>query len=425
MPFDREIGPLFILGALRSGTTQMLRAATELLGYAGGAEGHVWQSVKTLDTHFRTTIDTLGGEETKGIDEFSVIRFSRKDIITAYSQLLLDLHRHTYGDAPLVDKTPGVDMIAAAPLIKQIFPSAKFIFMKRRGIENISSFQRRFPNKPFAAACRNWAASMQQWLETRERLAGDCIEIEQRDLSMAPLEIAERVTNLIGHGDPIALADYFATHFPEKTQLGGYERAVALADTGWSEEYQRQFREMCSYLMPLYGYDIDEGSGPAGAAPGIDIVASARSGKWSVHNGNRWIDAGGPGIHLHPNEPGRKPATLRLDERMEAGQYAFDAEILVFDARCNPHKIALAIVSRGTVRSWSIDIDGAKLGRLHWSLPIFEIDDAFTIEIRVSLDRTASASSYSATHLTSAVLTPACRDGRLVAADSGQSDDRR
>jgi hypothetical protein len=64
MPQDGMIGPLFILGARRSGTTQMLRMSKELLGYAGGVEGFVWQSVKALDDHFsRVTIALVEGEK--------------------------------------------------------------------------------------------------------------------------------------------------------------------------------------------------------------------------------------------------------------------------------------------------------------------------------------------------------------------------
>src|SRR5271169_560307 len=139
MVFNDIDGPLFIFGAPRSGTTQMLRLCQEVLHYKGAPEGCVWQSVKALDDHFKRIMNELEGVDGSGTANFSVVRFSREKIVDLYAGMLLDVHQREFGTGPFVDKTPGGEIIVGAPLLKQLFPSAKFIFMKRRGIENVLS----------------------------------------------------------------------------------------------------------------------------------------------------------------------------------------------------------------------------------------------------------------------------------------------
>lgn len=44
-----------------------------------------------------------------------------------------------------VDKTPDPRMIKCVPRLKRAWPNAKFIFVKRRGIENLESRIKKFP----------------------------------------------------------------------------------------------------------------------------------------------------------------------------------------------------------------------------------------------------------------------------------------
>lgn len=77
----------------------------------------------------------LPGERAPAPRCFSATLFNDRELVHPYASALLDLHRTHFGNAPFVDKSPGVEAVAAAPLLQEILPAARFINMKRRDIE--------------------------------------------------------------------------------------------------------------------------------------------------------------------------------------------------------------------------------------------------------------------------------------------------
>jgi len=49
------------------------------------------------------------------------------------------LANQPFSSAHWVDKTPNLDIVRSADILYRIWPEAKFIYMKRRGIENVMS----------------------------------------------------------------------------------------------------------------------------------------------------------------------------------------------------------------------------------------------------------------------------------------------
>jgi hypothetical protein len=405
MASDAAPEPLFILGAPRSGTTQMLRLCRDLLGYRGGNEGHVWQSLKVLDDHFAREVAELGPRRADFVEKFSVGRFARRDLVGGYAELLLELHRKTYGEGPLVDKSPGAEDIDAAPLVLEFLPTAKFIFMKRRGIENVLSQLRRFPDFPFEGACHLWAQTMRRWLEVRDRLAPRWIEIDQRDLVDAPHTVGDRLSQHLGHGVPDEIADYITTHFPEKTRVGPYGDYAALEHSGWDEQQRDTFSEICGALMAEFGYEIDLGGAAAPAQRTIDVVGREFANRWTLLHGNPWVRTDPPGFSLHPNEPGTPPPTLRLRAGIVPGEYRFDAEFVLFDERCKPQTITVCIRGPHSAQHFSTTVAGGMASPVAWHIPAISVAERSDIEIVVALDDDAADASYSATQLVGAVFT--------------------
>jgi len=398
-------GPLFIFGAPRSGTTQMLRLSRDVLGYNGGDEGSVWQSVKALDDHFKRILHGLADVDADGLRGFSLLRFSKEKIVDEYIRSLVDFHHREYGAGPFVDKTPGGEAIAAAPILKAHLPSAKFIFMKRRGIENVLSHLRRFPDRSFETACQQWARPMQRWLETRDQLQPACIEIDQWELDATPAAVARRVTEFLRRGDPREVEKYLATHFPEKTQVGRYSDYISLQNTGWDEHSQQHFCDTCGELMEAFGYVMDRGDGVVASGDSVDLVASPNCERWKVQDGNQWIDTRGPGLRLHPSDAKAPPARLRLGGVLKPGRYRFDAEVLVFDERCCPHRLVMSASGKASPRSWSVSLDGARLGRVEWTEAVIELKETSDLQLDIVLDDAKAPTLFSATQLVSAIFT--------------------
>jgi hypothetical protein len=404
MSAEEQLQALFILGAHRSGTTQILRLCKDVFGYRGGTEGYVWQSVKVLNDHFARLIAEFEGEQNPALKNFSVTLFTPQEIVRRYTHALLELHRAEFGSEPFVDKTPGFEGVSAAPLVLQMLPAARFIFMRRRGIENVMSNLRRFPHTPFRTACLSWARPMQRWLEVRERVASRSIEVDQRDLGVQPLNVASQLVFFLRRGDADIAGEYLLTHFPEKTQAGGYASYIALRDTGWDEEQRETFREVCGGMMAAYGYPMD--SGGVAPPPGrtINLASPAYASRWQVANPNQWVSTAAAGIHLHANDPRDPAPLLTLKGCLEPGSYRYDAEVLVFEARCPALKITLAIRGQHTSQALSFDLAGGRPGPVAWEIPSLVLKEICDVEISLTLAGVTSA-SYSAIQLVSATFT--------------------
>jgi hypothetical protein len=319
---------------------------------------------------------------------------------------LLELHRKTYGEGPLVDKSPGDEAVGAAPLVLEFVPTAKFIFMKRRGIENVLSQLRRFPDLPFEGACHGWARTMRRWVEVRDRLAPRWIEIDQRELVDAPQTVGDRVFQHLGRGVPDDIADYITTHFPEKTSVGRYGDYAALKHSGWDAQERDIFREICGPLMAEFGYEIDLGGEAAPARRTIDLLGREFANRWTLLHGNKWVRTDPPGIRLHPNDPGAPPPTLTLRDGIVPGEYRFDAELVVYDERCQPQTITVCIRGPHSAQRFSTTVaGGTALSPVAWHIPSISVAERSDIEIVVALDDDAANASYSATQLVGAAFT--------------------
>ena len=396
-------GPLFILGAQRSGTTQVLRLCRDVYGYRGGEEGRVWASVHALDAHFRRVELDLLPISNSRLSDFTLLRLTRAQLVARYVAMLLEMHVETYG-SPLVDKALGPEAIQAAPLIAEAAPHARFLFMRRRGIENVLSQMRRFPNSPFETACLIWARTMNAWRRTRESLGASAIEIDQRDLEAAAQSVARALTNFLGHGDADAASRYLTTHFPEKTSKGGYARYLSFSATGWNHDQRQIFHEICSEEMAAYGYSLS-GDSPTPAGEKIDFAAAPQLSRWTQENGNSWILTSGPGLRLHPNFGDKGPAVLRCPAALEPGEYSFEAEIVVFDARCQPHCIELSLGGDSQPAKLSIRLEGAMQGRVEWSQPKIAIRAPANLELSIALEEGIVDAAFSATQITSLAFT--------------------
>jgi hypothetical protein len=149
-------------------------------------------------------------------------------------------------------------MIEAIPSILQLYPDAYFIFAKRRGLENVLSRQKKFPDMPFVAYCKDWSASMNMWLKVKESIpSSQRLEIDQYDLAHHPLKVVTKLQKMLQLPDDYKnrLLEFFKTQKVERTADDWL--AVSIDELKWTSEEKSIFLKECGETLNLYGYSLD------------------------------------------------------------------------------------------------------------------------------------------------------------------------
>jgi hypothetical protein len=263
---DDDAFPVFVLGAPRSGTSALFAAVTRATRYRGFNEGHLLDIAAKLAAEIKTHLDRK--LRTLSADAIRQCHLARDphNRLRKGLQLLLRAAADGYTTPYWIDKTPNREMVQSAPLLAETWANARFIFMKRRGIENVMSRIRKFPRFGFEAQCLDWAAVMSDWRKVRSSIAGNYIEVEQLSLLRDPLGSAGIIGALIGldKAEIEVLGKRLGAERAEMTDPTS--RIVAdIAETGWSAAMIETFRAICGPEMAAYGYSWDASyrTGPA------------------------------------------------------------------------------------------------------------------------------------------------------------------
>ena len=251
---DAEKRPIFIIGPARSGTTiitQALRNGAHLPGYY---EGHFLLLLKKLtdqvDAFFHSKQSLLQ-------NDLHMIAHVNKDALKL--ALIEDFKRICEELCPeevWLDKSPDALMIQCIDNLRLAWPACRFIFAKRRGIENICSRLRKFPNVDFESHCRIWANTMQSWLDIRDDLAGSFIEVEQREIALNPNEVAALLVHFLGLEEThtSSISSVFTINRPQSTGEIESSLAISIDETGWTNQQIQIFREICGDVSAQLGY---------------------------------------------------------------------------------------------------------------------------------------------------------------------------
>ena len=254
---DLEHHPVFILGAARSGTSAVAHALLAAAGYEGNEEGHLFDMLAPLAAGARRFDDSKADERLAGRNT-TVARVPPAFIDDGLAFIAITAARLLFPTGRWLDKTPCADMVLLAPRFRQIWPNARFIFMKRRAIENIASRMRKFEFE-FAHNCREWVSVMQAWLHVHAQLGSAAIELDQLTLAHAPDRAATEIARLLGlsNTEQRRVAQTLASAWPQRT-ASAVAQVKGIGDVGWSSEQQELFRALCGSTMELLGY----GEGP-------------------------------------------------------------------------------------------------------------------------------------------------------------------
>ena len=250
---DNAHWPVFVLGAARSGTSALAQGLLGATRYVGHEEGHLLDIVPEIT---RTITDHY---EKRG-QEWSERATMISSVPEAYLQnwrrhLFVSLARQMFPTGRWIDKTPRVSMIAAVFELREIWPNARFIYLRRRGLENIRSRLIKFPTVSFEAHCLDWHRSLTEWQRVRSSLEGSAIEIDQILMARVPERVASEVGRLLDLTDAeqTRLAALLRNERPERQSVD-FEISPSLDTIGWNDRQRRTFEAVCGETMQAFGY---------------------------------------------------------------------------------------------------------------------------------------------------------------------------
>ena len=248
--------PVFILGTTRSGTSAVLRGLLATGRYAGAGEGHYLELLgdflSTLDNYYDAHREALLPGVGTVLKDLSIDTVRDK-----IERIFIDIASRMFPNRYWVDKTPTIGMIDLAPTFLTMWPNARFIYMKRRGIENIASKGRKF-NSEFTNRCVEWACAMNRWIEIRDNLEESAIEIDQIDLAMDPTSYANLIAKHIGLplNNLLALTEMLVHNRPEAT-TDEFPLVLDFHEISWDRDSKTEFQRICGPTMERYGYTYD------------------------------------------------------------------------------------------------------------------------------------------------------------------------
>lgn len=251
---------IFVVGSPRSGTTAVGNAIRHAMGLPNYGESHV---LPVLQSMIEDTDRRLAEPNTVHASQQlanMMAHLPGEELRERLGEQFRDMYRQlNHGDS-FCDKTPGVAMLRAVPLALWLWPDARFIFCKRRGLDNIASRMRKFEQDDFAGHCNDWAMAMQVWREVQGSVPeAQRREVDQQDLLAEPEAIGRDLGRWCGldEAQSEAVAQYISTQSPERTQKGDAGSVKGLDELGWTAEQVETFRVLCGPMMAAYGYAED------------------------------------------------------------------------------------------------------------------------------------------------------------------------
>ncbi len=257
--FDDMQRPVFILGSVRSGTTALMEAMRSCTRYSGPGEGHLLE----LSLHLTMLVERFYAERSgiwgAGYDTL-ITSIPQTYMLDAVRHVFVELARSRFPSGRWLDKTPRSNMIAAAPLLRSIWPGARFVFCKRRGIDNVASRLRRMPETTFEDHCRDWALCMSNWLAVRDRLAGASLEVEHLTMARQPAVVVDALTPVLSleQSEAERMTAALSSHHHERSGTDP-ARVLDLDQMGWADGEKSAFHRICGPMMHRYGYSTVPG----------------------------------------------------------------------------------------------------------------------------------------------------------------------
>jgi hypothetical protein len=255
--------PVFVLGAGRSGTSAMV-GAMRAAGIPGHHEGHVFPMLQAMLARVAEKVD--------GASRAEMLRTIADSTVTqAFAE---------FGEGTWLNKTPDHPMIECVPLVRALYPEARFIMMRRHPIPFIESRRRKFGD-PVPAAVNEWLKCIEAWKSQRAALPPSCY-IECDAEALRDESMRDRLCEFleVDADKRTPFNDYLLSERPELTRVGSQAAALEklpgergynlrsifysmldalgerLEDMAWTPEEKREVETLIGALAEECGYPL-------------------------------------------------------------------------------------------------------------------------------------------------------------------------
>lgn len=247
---------VFVLGAPRSGTSAV-RSAIYETRYKGPGEAHTVGLLKSIVDHAidyaaKAEAAKAGGNLLASITTDLII----SSLCNAYVEMINRAHPTDY----FIDKTPSLGPIQALELVDRYLPiPVRFLFCKRRGVDNIQSNSRKWPDRVFGERCQEWASIIDLWDITSPKISSPVMEVEFYDLNYRRRETTIRIADFlqVTTAEQQAMANFLEKNSPERTVEMADGIGQPLSATGWTDSEKEQFVSLTGATMKRSGYGLE------------------------------------------------------------------------------------------------------------------------------------------------------------------------
>jgi hypothetical protein len=266
-----EVKIIFVVGSVRSGTSIVGQALTQVLGgghgfFEGNVTGLLTSVADAVDGYYRNFtpefLQPSGGFQISQLPKEWMKASLQQFVIAEFARPIL-----ASGSAVWVDKSPDgnplAEKVRACSVLAKAFPQAKFVFCRRNGVENLASRMRKWPEATFINQCYGWAGVMEAWAKVRPELAGRYCEVDQYTLVEDPKRVADDLANVLGatEQERDGLLAFFTGGNLEQTSESREQPPRTVAEIDWDLMRKWIFLAICGPSMGRYRYRI--GSIPA------------------------------------------------------------------------------------------------------------------------------------------------------------------
>jgi hypothetical protein len=253
-----ECEPIFIIGSARTGTSAVVMALRNGAHIAGYNEGHYLSMMHGM---IKSAVDHIVGVKGRNSNPAVMMTYVKVDDITHDIMMMMKSRMESYfpNQKVWMDKTPDGLMLRVIPYLILMWPKARFIYTKRRALENISSRLRKFKHLSFEQNCERWAVAMDLWQKLKHHIPeGQRIEIDQRDMGLEPLKTAQRIGDFLGFSEQ-QIKDIGVALKGDRVEFtGGDEKAFKdMFELGWTSEQIEIYNRICAPINKEYGYSED------------------------------------------------------------------------------------------------------------------------------------------------------------------------